>query len=120
LEGKLPSVKEDYLVKATIRGLTRPIILWLVEQKPMSGYNIMKELRRLTTQHFHSGIVYPLLYEMEEKGLIAGEWNRRGRRRIKCYSLTDKGKSMIERLQKVFKMPVRVVLKSLLGEDEQT
>lgn len=107
---------EKYLIKATVRGFSRVIILWLVEQEPMSGYRIIKEMRRLTAQRFHSGIVYPLLYEMEEKGFIVGDEIKKGRRRIKYYSLTEKGEKMVDRLRKLFKMPVREVLKDLIGE----
>lgn len=108
--------EEEYLIRATVRGFSRAIILWLVEQESMSGYRIIKEMRRLTAQRFHSGIVYPLLYEMEEKGFIAGDWVQKGRRRIKYYSLTEKGRMIVDRLRKLFKMPVREVLRDLIGE----
>lgn len=107
---------ERDLVRATIRGFSRSIILWLVSQKPMSGYGIIKEMKRLTGQSFHPGIVYPLLYELERRGFIVGEWAQKGRRRIKYYSITDKGKKLLNRLRQLFEMPVKEVLKDLIGE----
>jgi len=110
---------ERDLVRATVRGFSRAVILWLVNQKPMSGYKIVKEMKRLTGQKFHPGIVYPLLYELEKKDFIAGEWTQRGRRRIKHYSITNKGTEMLNRLRQLFEMPVREVLKDFIGEDAE-
>ena len=117
IEGDVSLVEDEaYLIKVTIRGFSRAMILWLVEREPMSGYRIVKEMRRLTEQHFHPGVIYPLLYEMENKGLIVGDWFHRGRRRVKLYSVTQKGKAIVDRLRVLFKMPVKEVLKDLLGE----
>jgi len=107
---------ERALVRATVRGFSRSIVLWLVSQKPMSGYKIVKEMKRLTGQDFHAGVVYPLLYELERGGFIVGEWIQRGRRRIKYYSITKEGTKLLGRLRELFEMPVREVLKDLLGE----
>ncbi|MEA2090347.1 MAG: PadR family transcriptional regulator [Thermoproteota archaeon] len=107
---------ERDLIRVTVRGVSRAIILWLVSQKPASGYRIMKEMKRLTGQNLHSGIVYPLLYELEEKGLIIGEWVQKGRRRIKYYSITRKGTKLLNRLRKLLEMPVKGALKDLMEE----
>ena len=113
------SEAERYMIKAIIRGMSRSIILWLVNQKPMSGYSIVKEMKRLTGQNIHSGMVYPLLYELEENGLIAGEWSQKGRRRIKHYTITEKGKKLLNKIKELFEMPVKEVLKDLIGENKQ-
>ena len=111
----MAKVEED-LIKATVRGFSRSIILWLVSQKPMSGYRIVKEMKKLTGQNFHSGVVYPLLYELEEKGLTVGDWVQKGRRHIKYYSITEKGINLLNRLRELLEMPIREVLKDLIGE----
>lgn len=105
---------EEDLIKATVRGFSRSIILWLVSQKPTSGYRVVKEMRRLTGQSFHPGVVYPLLYELEKEGFIIGDWVERGKRRIKYYSITERGLKLLDRLRELFKMPVREVLKDFL------
>ena len=108
---------ERDLIRATVRGFSRAVILWLISQKPMSGYKIVKEMKRLTGQNFHAGVVYPLLYELEGRGFIVGEWTQRGRRRIKHYSITNKGTESLTRLRQLFEMPIRGVLKDLIGEN---
>lgn len=105
---------EEKLLRTTVKGLSRVIILWLVSQKKMSGYMIIKEIHRLTDFKFTSGIIYPLLYELEEKDLIKGKWVKKGRRNIKYYSITEKGESVLNRLRELFDKPVKQVMESLL------
>lgn len=107
---------ERDLVRATIRGFSRAVILWLVSKKPISGYKIVKEMEILTGQNLHSGVIYPLLYELEKDGFITGEWTQKGRRRIKYYSITEKGAQMLNQLRQRFEMPVKEVLKDFIKE----
>ncbi len=106
---------EKNLLKTAIRGFSRVLILWLLNQKPMSGYSISKELKRLTGWSFHSGVVYPLLYELEENRLIRGKWVKNGRRRIKYYSTTKNGVKLLNRVRKLLEMPIKEILKDLLS-----
>jgi len=106
---------ESELVKSAFRGFSRVIILWLLSQKPLSGYSVTKELKKLTGWDFHSGAVYPLLYELEENRLIVGKWVERGRRRIKYYSATKSGLIVLDRIRKLLKKPVKEVLKDFIS-----
>jgi len=85
------------------------------KSKNVSGYGIVKELRRLTGQKFTSGVVYPLLYELEEKKLIVGKWMRKGRRRIKYYSVSRRGTEPLELTRELFEMPVKEILKDFIA-----
>ena len=111
------SEAEKELIKSTLRGIIRVILLWLLSRRKMSGYAVTKEVKRLTGRTFHSGIIYPLLYELEEKGLITGEWVKKGRKQIKYYYLTEDGKNLLNSLRELFKMPIKEVLKDLIGEE---
>jgi len=110
-------IGED-LVRATVRGFSRAIILWLIGQESRSGYAVMKEMKRLTGRNYTSGVIYPLLYRLEKEGFITGRWVEKGRRRIKYYSITEDGIRLLDRLREVFEMPVREVLEDLLGKTE--
>jgi len=112
-EASMSELERD-IVKCVIRGLSRVIILWLVNRNPMSGYSIVKELNLLTGRKFHSGVVYPLLYELEENELIAGKWVQKGRRRIKYYSITKKGVKLLGLIREIFEMPVREILEDFI------
>jgi len=109
---------EKELIRATVRGFSRTIILWVVKQQPISGYKIIKELKRLTDQKLHPGIVYPLLYELEKEGFIVGEWTQKGRRRTKYYSITQSGTELLNRLRELFEMPVREALKDFITKKD--
>lgn len=108
---------EEKLVRTIIRGFSRSILLWLLDRKAMSGYLIIKEMQKITGHSFTSGAIYPLLYELENRGFIVGDWKQRGRRRIKYYSITEKGKKMLLTIRDLLEMPVREVLNDLLGEE---
>ncbi len=107
---------ERELIKATVTSLSRGIILWLVNQKPMSGYEVVKELKRSTGQHLTSGLIYPLLYELEKDGFIVGEWAQKGRRHTKYYSITPSGTELLNRLRVLFEMPLREALEDFIAE----
>jgi len=107
---------ENELVKSAVRGFNRVIILWLLSQKTLSGYSVIKELKKLTGWDFHSGVVYPLLYELEENKLIAGKWVRKGRRRIKYYSATKSGLMVLDRIREILNMPIKEVLKDFVSQ----
>ncbi len=119
-EGSGLGEAEEEIIKATLRGFNRAVILWLISKKSMSGYAVVKEMQRLTGQKFHQGIVYPLLYEQEKNGLIRGTWVQRGKVRIKNYEITEKGVQLLSHLREVFRMPVKEVMEDLIGQKSES
>jgi len=111
------SEMEEELVRGIIRNLSRLIILWILNQKSCSGYGVLKEMQRITEKKFHPGIVYPLLYELEDEEFIVGEWFRRGNRRIKNYSVTERGIDLLNRLHRLFELPMKGILQDFLGKE---
>ncbi len=107
---------EREALRGIVTNFSRGIILWLVNEKPMSGYGLIKELERLTEQHLTSGVVYPLLYEMEKDGFIVGEWSQKGGRRIKYYAITPRGVESLNRLRALFDMPIKDALKDIISK----
>jgi len=55
-------------------------VLDLLDNGPKHGYEIMRELKTRTGARIGAGTLYPLLYELEERKLVAGEWNSPNRR----------------------------------------
>ena len=78
------------LIKINIDSL----LLCLVSQQPMYGYQILKDLATKSEGYFKfkEGTLYPALHRLERAGLILGKWqmlpNCRYRR---YYHITDKG-----------------------------
>ena len=84
-----------------LKGLVRFVILTLLEKREMTGYNILKELRRIIGIELHAGTVYPLLYELEESGLLNSFLSERGRRRLRYYRLTEAGRELLEKVKQI-------------------
>lgn len=107
---------EKNLIKAMVRGFSRSIILWLISHNSMSGYEMMKEIKRLTGEKLHPGVIYPILYELEYRKFIIGKWIKKGRRRIKYFSITNKGIKLLNEFKTFLKMPIKEVIMDLLSE----
>ncbi len=77
-----------------MRGAGPVAVLQLLEARPMYGYELVEALAGRTDGVLAMGqsTLYPLLYNLEGKNLIRGEWreSESGRQR-KYYALTRKG-----------------------------
>jgi DNA-binding PadR family transcriptional regulator len=72
------------------------IILQLLENHPMHGYEVISTIRKSFGIHFGPSTIYPLLNTIEKKSYIKGEWNTSTERPRKIYSLTDDGRKMLD------------------------
>jgi DNA-binding PadR family transcriptional regulator len=104
------------VVTSFLQGLDRPLILWLLEQKPKHGYELMTEIKRLTGRKLKPSTLYPLLYWLEGEGFVVGEWIKKGKRNLRCYTLTNKGRLLLEKLSHLLNKSIRRVLDDLLSE----
>src|SRR5438105_14206822 len=66
-------------------------VLDLLDDSPKHGYEIMRELKTRTGARIGAGTLYPLLYELEERKLVAGVWNSANRRSRRVYIITEPG-----------------------------
>lgn len=81
------------------KGSAELLILSLVENRARHGYEISKliEERSGGALKFNVASFYPLLYRLEERGLIAGRWvEKAGQRRRRYYRLTAPGKDALK------------------------
>ncbi len=80
------------------KGSTELLILALIEDRPRHGYEIAKLIgeRSEGVLQFHVASLYPLLYRMEERGWIKGQWvEKAGQRRRRHYKLTAEGRRVL-------------------------
>jgi len=104
------------IIDAFIRGLQKPIILWLLSVKPRHGYELITEFKSLTGRKLKPSIVYPFLQWLEREGYAVSRQIMRGKRRLKCYSLTEKGQKLLKNLQDKLRASIWEVIKEFLGE----
>ncbi|UCB43583.1 MAG: helix-turn-helix transcriptional regulator [Dehalococcoidales bacterium] len=77
-----------------IKGNIDTLLLSLISQQPMYGYQVMQELEGRSQGYFRfkEGTLYPALHRLEKSGLLQGKWqtlsNSRQRR---YYNITEKG-----------------------------
>ncbi len=80
------------------RSMAEPIILKLVAERAMYGYEIIKIVNERTHQAFQwkEGTLYPCLHRLENQGMIKSEWivGETGKRR-KYYAITRAGKKQL-------------------------
>jgi transcriptional regulator len=88
------------------KGSAELLVLSLLENEPRHGYDISKliEMRSGGNLRFHVTSLYPLLYRLEERGLVKGRWvEKPDQRRRRYYSLTAEGRKALEAQRKSWK-----------------
>jgi PadR family transcriptional regulator PadR len=88
------------LERQFVKGGVTTIILGLLAESPMHGYEIVQTIRERTRGifEFGDGTIYPVLYTLRDKGYVEAreETSPEGRLR-KIYRLTPAGRSALER-----------------------
>ena len=85
--------------KTLVTRSTAMLLLKLLDQEDMYGYQMIEELARRSDDTFSlkAGTMYPLLHDMQNQGLITVyEKAAESGRLRKYYSLTDEGRKALE------------------------
>ena len=89
----MPSPQREWL-----KGSLDLMLLALLEQAPMYGYQMVQEVRSRSSDRLHlkEGSLYPALHRLEQAGLIEGFWQERadGANR-RYYRLTAQGQAVL-------------------------
>ncbi|MCD6427797.1 MAG: helix-turn-helix transcriptional regulator [Caldisericaceae bacterium] len=90
----------------TTTGFLSFYILYLLQKKDYFGQEIINEISERTENCWlpNPGVIYPLLKEMKDDGLIEGKWATEGVHPRFVYHITDKGKEQYDKLYKVIKI----------------
>ncbi|MDO5849555.1 MAG: PadR family transcriptional regulator [Methanobrevibacter sp.] len=111
MEGNdLKDCNDAVFVKQFHNGVTRILIMWIISKGKIHGYGISKELDNFfsifkksndnKSSHFNPAKIYPILKNMEDKGLLESEGGVINNKKVKLYSLTDKGQESLEMIRK--------------------
>lgn len=101
--------------KELLKGSTTMLILNLLENQAMYGYQMIKELKKKSENIFElkEGTLYPILHGLEEKNLITSYWDNASGKNRKYYLITETGKQSLrekEREWKAFYLGVNKVI----------
>lgn len=80
------------------KGSATLLILSLIEHEPRHGYDLSKRIESMSrgVLRFHVASLYPLLYRLEDRGLIEGRWvEKEGQRRRRFYRITPAGRKVL-------------------------
>jgi PadR family transcriptional regulator PadR len=95
---RAPSAQERSAIDEAKKGSTEVLILALVEEEALHGYEISRRIddRSGGTIQFTLASLYATLYRLEERGWIRGRWvERAGQRRRRHYRLTEPGRRVL-------------------------
>jgi PadR family transcriptional regulator PadR len=90
----MPNAQKEVQTKL-MKGLLDLIVLQLLNQQPMHGYQIITKIRKSFGVYFGPSTIYPLLSSLEKKGHVVSFWNMDGERPRKVYKLTSEGQSLL-------------------------
>ena len=94
------------------KGSAELLILSLLDARPRHGYDLSKliETRSGGQLKFHIDSLYPLLYRLEERGWILGNWvEKPDERRRRLYKLTPEGRRVLAQQRKTWAAFVEAV-----------
>lgn len=82
-----------------LKGHVDLLLLSVLEDGSAHGYGLVETLRERSEGAFDlaEGTVYPALYRLERRGLVASSWESVAGRRRRVYRLTGRGRTALER-----------------------
>jgi len=81
-------------------GVPELLLLRLLEQKEMYGYELVRSVRQVTAEAISlgEGVIYPALHSLERNGSLKSKKKAVGGRTRVYYSLTAKGRRRLQKL----------------------
>ena len=80
-----------------LRGVVEPLLLFIIAELPVHGYEIARELERRSEGYFDltASTLYSALRRLEHRGLVSSSWQLVARQKRRYYELTDKGRQIL-------------------------
>jgi PadR family transcriptional regulator, regulatory protein PadR len=86
--------ERDFDVQGFARDIHELLVLSALREEAKHGYQIAVDVEAESNGlfRFRHGTLYPILYRLEDEGLIRGSWSKDDGRRKKVYALTPRGR----------------------------
>lgn len=84
--------------KELLKGSTNMLVLSLLENENMYGYQMIKKMSEKSQNvfEFQEGTLYPILHNLEEKNYITSYWDESTTKKRKYYAITKEGKKHLK------------------------
>src|SRR3954454_20657387 len=91
------------------------VVLHLIQREPAYGNRLIEEIEGITNGviSVNPNTIYPLLRDLEARGLIEGQWEHPDRRTRRFYSITAAGRKEYRRLVEELEPFLDSVIKSV-------
>ena len=92
--GVAPGARDPFSGGLRRRDVLPLLVLHFISQGPSYGNQLMERIAEMTAGvlNVNPNTMYPLLRQLEERGLIEGKWEHPERRTRRFYTATAKGK----------------------------
>jgi len=89
-------MRQSYVCQL-LRGVVEPLLLFIIAELPVHGYEIARELERRSEGYFDltASTVYSALRRLESRGLVSSSWQLVARQKRRYYELTEKGRQIL-------------------------
>lgn len=94
-------MSEESLKNSFKKGLSTLAVLSLLSNGRMYGYEIVQAMSHLSGGNFtmRETALYPVLYRLEDQGMVSSEKVAEGRRRLRVYyQMTPKGEQYLSKI----------------------
>ena len=100
-----------------LNGVPELLILQLLAQKPMYGYELVSAIKQATGEAlaFGEGCVYPLLHRLEKEGSLVSRRETVGGRSRVVYRVSTRGKGKLQAATQRWREVVQAVAAVLQG-----
>ncbi len=99
----------------TVRANKDAIVLSLLEEAPMCGYDLIKAIFMRYGVFLSQGLIYPILYTLEEEGMLKSGFAK-GSMRTKEYIITPQGLALAKRKREALVQAMEDVILCIKGE----
>jgi DNA-binding PadR family transcriptional regulator len=108
----------DYYLERIIKTNLEIVILCILRNNPMCGYDLIKAIFEEYDIFLSQGTVYPLLYSLKDQGILQAEFDR-DNMRSKIYSVTGGGEEIIKDRLNEFIRAEEYVISSIISSGDQ-
>ena len=89
-------MSESYVCQL-LRGVIEPLLLFIIGELPIHGYELARELEKRSRGYFRltASTLYSALRRLEAKGLVSSSWQLVANQKRRYYELTEKGRQIL-------------------------
>lgn len=97
---------EDRFLQQLKKGILEMLVLKAIQRGPTYGYELLGRLKNSSNELFvlKEGTLYPILYRLEDDGMICSSWSQGEGRSApkKIYTITPDGQQELQRRIKIW------------------